>query len=348
MRRSSRVMTLVLVPLALLVALYVGAWFYTVGLVREALQNWAEARRVEGFTVGWDGYAISGFPFAVRVIIEKPVYGKTDAAPGYEARAPLLMGEAKPWALRHWQITAAKGARLGIEPGAARAAVTVQATTVDVTVAPRQGDAANAHPATGVAIAADGLTVDGDAHVTIGHAEAQTVLPPRAGAGHLETWLSASLRLEKVVLPMSVQPLGDTVERIAARLSVKGAIPGGPRRAALASWRQEGGTLELEGLDLGWGKLAAAGSGTLALNEALQPEGALSATISGYGEIIDALVESGTMKAGDAALAKLALGLLAKPGPGGVSQITAPVTLQGGRLFIGPARIARLPNFTWE
>jgi hypothetical protein len=348
MRRSRRFIAIVLVPLALLVALYVGAWFHTAGRVREALQNWAEARRVEGFTVGWDSYAISGFPFAVRVTIEKPVFGKTDAAPGYEARAPLLVGEAKPWALRHWRITAAEGARLEVEPGTARAAVTVQATKVDVTVAPREDDAASSRPASAVGIAADGLTVDGDVHVAVGHAEAQTALPSGGGASHLETWFSASLSLEKITLPAAVHPLGDTVERIAARLSVKGAIPGGPRRAALAAWRQDGGTLEIESVDLGWGKLAVAASGTLALDEALQPEGALSATISGYGEIIDALAGSGAMKAGDAALAKLALGLLAKPGPGGLSQITAPVSLQRGRLFIGPARIARLPNFTWE
>ena len=44
----------------------------------------------------------------------------------------------------------------------------------------------------------------------------------------------------------------------------------------------------------------------------------------------------------------LALDMLAKPGPDGTQQITAPLSLQRGQAFIGPVRLARLPNFTWE
>jgi len=80
----------------------------------------------------------------------------------------------------------------------------------------------------------------------------------------------------------------------------------------------------------------------------LQPVGALTATIGGYGEIVDSLVAAGNLNAGDAAMVKVALGLLAKPAPNGGYQLDAPVTLQNGQVYLGPVRLARMPNFVWE
>jgi hypothetical protein len=85
--------------------------------------------------------------------------------------------------------------------------------------------------------------------------------------------------------------------------------------------------------------------GTLALDGDLQPEGALTATINGYGEVIDALTQSSQMREGDAPLAKIALGLLAKPGPDGISRVTAPLTLQNGQTFLGPAPLGAAAAF---
>lgn len=353
MRRKLRLKLLILLLIPALAALYAGIWYHLAGEARRGLQNWAEARRAEGFTVGWDSYEISGFPAALRITIEKPVFGKASAAPGYEAHAPLLVAEARPWAFREWHVRAPNGGHLAVEPALARPAVALDATTIDVTTAPHEHDPATGDgtpqvPGTLASIVADGITIDADSHLAIAHAAVQAVVPSRPAQSHLETWISATLQIERLTLPAAVPPLGDTIDRIAVALAVKGTIPSGPRREALAAWRADGGTLEVEKLDLGWGDLGVAANGTLALDQALQPEGALTATIKGYGAIIDALVGGGTMKAGDAAVAKLALGLLAKPGPDGSSQVNAPVTIQGGRLFIGPARVYRLPNFTWE
>ena len=353
MSRKFRLKLIILLSIVVLSAVYTGVWYHLAGVVRIAVQNWAEARRAEGFTVGWDSYEISGFPAALRITIEKPIFGKASAAPGYEARAPLLVGEARPWAFRDWHVMAPRGAHLTVEPAQERPAATIDAAAVDVTTAPQERTSApqtEASQAPGLlaTVTADGIAVDSGTHLAIAHATAQAVLPSRPAASHLETWISATFEADRVTLPAAVPPLGDTIDRVAAALAIKGTIPQGPRREALAAWRTDGGTLEITRLDLGWGKLGVTANGTLALDEALQPEGALTATIRGYGAIIDALVAGGTMKAGDAALAKLALGLLAKPGPDGSSEIHAPVTMQGGRLFIGPARLGRLPNFTWE
>jgi hypothetical protein len=54
------------------------------------------------------------------------------------------------------------------------------------------------------------------------------------------------------------------------------------------------------------------------------------------------------LRPGDGAVAKIGLGLLAKAGADGTPQIETPLTVQNGQLFIGPARVAKLPVFTWE
>jgi hypothetical protein len=344
--RRSRLLLLLAVLLVLVPALYSAAWYVVDGRVREALQDWAEARRVEGLKVGWDRYEIAGFPFAIRVTIEQPVYGKGDAAPGFEATAPRLIGTARPWSLRRWRVTAPSGVHLVIEPATARPQLTLDAAALEVTTGP--SEPRSSPGATAIALAVDGLTLVGDGRLAIAHAEARTILPPKAGASHRETWVAGEIVLDSVTLPTEIPPLGRSVDRLAAELSIKGEIPPGQRRPALARWRQDGGTLEVESLDLVWKSLQVSATGTLALDADLQPEGALTAAIRGYGEIIDALVAADTVKAGDAAVAKIALGLLAKPGADGVSRVTAPLSLQNRQLFLGPARLARLPNFTWE
>ena len=339
---------LILAALVLVAASYGSYWYSVAELVRGGILDWSTARRAEGFTVGWDRYAVGGFPFLLRVTIERPIFGQSGIEPGYTAQAPILVGEARPWALDRWRLTATRGARLAIQPGPARPAVTVAANALAGTVQPGEGGDAASRPGTAVALSADGIAVVGPIPLAIAHAGAQTTIPAHAVANHLETWLSASLSLTGVTLPQAVQPLGDTIDRLAAAVAVKGTIPGGPHREALAAWRDDGGTLEIASFDLVWGNLRLGAKGTLALDAALQPVGALTALIRGYNDIVDALAVAGSVRAGDAALAKLALGFLAKEGPDGAYEISAPLTLQNGYAFLGPARLARLPVFTWE
>jgi hypothetical protein len=339
---------LVVITLGIAAALYAGYWYSAAEVVRRGLLDWSAARRSEGFTIGWDRIEVGGFPFALRVAIEKPIFGQSRIEPGYEARGPLLVGEARPWALGQWHITAAQGGTLAVQPGPERPAIDLAAASLDGTVMPGQDGDATTNAGTDVTLAAEHLTVSGQTSLAIAHAVARARIPGGAVASHLDTWLSASFALDGVALPVTVPPLGSTVERIAANLAIKGTIPGGARRQALAAWRDDGGTLELESFALAWGKLALDAKGTVALDAALQPLGALTATIRGYGQIIDALVATGNLKAGDAALVNLGLGVLAKPAPDGQYQLDAPLTLQNGQVYLGPVRLARMPSFVWE
>ena len=116
----------------------------------------------------------------------------------------------------------------------------------------------------------------------------------------------------------------------------------------LAAWRDAGGTVKLDNLELRWGGLGATATGTLALDRELQPIGGFSGAIEGYDRVLQALVVAGRLPAGDAGLAQLALTLLAKAGPDGRPQIATSFTIQNGQMFLGPARLGPAPRLAWK
>src|SRR5450432_2053512 len=93
---------LILVALVLVAASCTFYWYWVADLVRGGILDWSAARRAEGFTVGWDRYLVSGFPFLLRVTVEQPVFGQTGIEPGYAAQARLLVAQARPWMLDRW------------------------------------------------------------------------------------------------------------------------------------------------------------------------------------------------------------------------------------------------------
>jgi hypothetical protein len=272
---------------------------------------------------------------------------QTTIDPGYDLRAPVLVGTAPPWPLTRWRLEASEGIDGELQPGPARPALRLEAARADGEVAP-EAASEGAVGGTRLNVRLGDAVLQADSPYRVARAEFEAVLPGHPAPDHRTIWLPAALRVSRLTLPSGVAKFGDVIEELRLRAAVKGTIPGGKRRAALATWRDRGGTVEIEALGLDWGPLAVNGAGTLALDAELQPIGALTAKVQGYGEIVDALAASGALKAGDAALAKVGLGLLAKPAGNGRPEIATPVTLQNGQLFLGPIRIADLPRFTWE
>jgi hypothetical protein len=236
-------------------------------------------------------------------------------------------------------VTAPQGTRVeGPNEGDA-----ITAATIDTAVAIGANNDAT------VAVTAHEIAGSGaGAALRIADAEAQLALPGRPPADHRQEGARVTLQFMGIALPQAVPSLGATVDSVTLSGALKGAVPAGKLRDALSAWRDDGGTIELEQGTLRWNSLAANANGTLALDAGLQPIGALTATIENQNAVIDAAVAGGTMRAQDANLAKVLLGLMAKPGADGKKQLTLPVTLQNRRLFLGPAQIAVLPAVTWE
>lgn len=147
-----------------------------------------------------------------------------------------------------------------------------------------------------------------------------------------------------------VKSLGTELSRVAAEMSLRGPLETESiSPETLARWRDAGGTVEIESLELIWGPLGFAGEGTLAVDNALQPVGAFSARISGLDKLIDLLEQRGQIRKQQAAIARIAMAVLTRtPANGGPPEARVPVTIQDRVVSIGPISLFQLDPIVWN
>ena len=157
--------------------------------------------------------------------------------------------------------------------------------------------------------------------------------------------LDLALQVEGLAVPEPPRyALGNLLSAAQLDASFKGALPPGPLAKSVASWRDAGGVIEVNRLALRWGPLEADGEGTLALDNANRPLGAMTARIRGYTETVDALAAAGVMRPRDAGTLKIALNLVARrSGSGGPGELNVPITAQDGRLNVAGFSLLALP-----
>lgn len=336
---KARRVVLSLVAVAVVVpAVYGAYWKYIAGKLRERLGPWAEARAAEGYLIRWDKARIAGFPGAFRIDFTNLNVATLRPLP-IAITAGSASAWAMPWNFRHWEFSAAGGAQMLEPTGTAGFAMKRLDGALDV-----EGRTATALDLTALNITGIGLA-DG---IEVGDAEAHIELPATPPQSHTDTALGLSLQVGDATLPKPVPGFGNTLSGFALSAQFKGALPPGPFVQALGAWRDDGGTIELQSLRLRWGSLLLDASGTLALDSALQPEGAFSAIVTGQDSAVDLAVMSGTLKPDAAAAVKVLLGLLSQPTAGGQSAVTLPMTLENERLYIGPAKVADIPPIRWH
>src|SRR5579885_892780 len=186
-----------------------------------------------------------------------------------------------------------------------------------------------------------------DGHVAARTADFWAIVPARSPAGHDQPDLGVAVDLRGLSVPEAPPGFAPAIDELALGATVMGPIPAGVPRRAAAAWRDAGGTVELDHFRLVWGGLKVAASGTLALDQDLQPIAAFSGTVSGFDAVIAALVASGRMSESDGRLARLGLSLLAKPGPDGKPELASSLTVQNGEIYLGPAKLGPAPRLVW-
>ena len=333
MRRALPIAAAVLI---LALAAYTGYWFYSAHRLRDGLAPWAAAQQKAGYDITWQSVAVEGFPFAFRLRFADAALAAQRPLP-YRLTSPALHLAAAPWDIEDWHVTAPQGATL-----ATPAAASLTTGAIEGTIATAGGGAR-------IALHAAGLTGGGLAQgLAVDAADAQVTLPAHPPASHTDPALSLSLTLNQTTLPTSPPGFGRKIATLALAATLDGRLPGGPLDRALAAWRDDGGTLVLQTAHLVWDDLDATVTGTLALDNDLQPIGSLSATIAHPDALIDAAVATGMLKERFAGVIKTVLAALAHPAANGQPVVTAPITLQEGQVFLGPAAVARLPHLTWK
>lgn len=335
-------------------------WHYAAARLGEGIAVWAEERRAEGMDATYSSLEVTGFPWLLRASVRDPVLARPERPAAASGQTPGE-GDEPAWAWRGSELVAAfrpwRPRTLDLRfPGTHQITLPLDEDgwTVFAAAARASGtldlNSAGA-PESGVFRAEDLdlVSEDGGASLAIARGNLAVFAYPPGAPRHLGTTLDLTFTGEDLDLPPDPEPpLGRRISTLQATLSLLGVLPPGPLAEAAAEWRRDGGTVELHRLYLDWGPLEVEAGGTLALDAELQPMGALTATIRGFAETIDALVAKGLVKARDGATAKVVLGLLAKePEGGGAPEVTVPLTVQNGRLYVGPVVLFRLPKVPW-
>ncbi|CAO3454526.1 DUF2125 domain-containing protein [Azospirillum argentinense] len=336
--RVRKILGFAVLALALLAGAYSVWWWQAAAAVERGVLAWMDEQRAAGAVVNHGGLSVGGYPFSIRAALEAPHLATRDV----EWRGARLVAEAPPW--NHTRIALSL-------PGEQRATV-VQANQPPFTLVAHGGGQGHVGlTLTGQPVEArlafTNLVAQPDAlPVPIAALDLTATQPSEPPASHTDTGLSVTLEARGATLPDGApDSLGREVQRLLLTARILGQPPK-PEPVSLSAWSRDGGTLQLDGLNVDWGPLKLAMNGTLALDAALQPQAALTAEVRGYQAVLDAL--QGMFRPKELAMARTMLGLLARPtGPNGEPVLTAPVTVQNRGLFLGPLKVAALPAVVW-
>ena len=314
-------------------------WWVAAGKIKLAAGDWAQAAHQKQLDVSWQDIRVAGYPLSFRLELTDVVASDKAVNPPVELRAPQISASIRPWNFQVFWLDAP--GKISVVAGA--------------DAAPLAKLAASAAEAA-VAIADDRATIwftlyqpklDAVVAVSARMISAWVIVPAHQPASHTDPGIAVAALLHDLALPTAPPGFGKTVDELGLGVTMMGALPVGPPREAATAWRDSGGTLELDHLDVHWGAIGLTGSGTLALDANLQPEGSLSGTISGYDQLLNALVAAGQVKASDARVARLGLSFLGQPGADGRPQISTSFTIQNGQMQLGPVKLGKAPRIDW-
>ncbi len=353
---SRRKLLAALVIVVALSAAVTVAWRYASNAFREGIEAWAEARRADGMLVSYGAVTMQGFPFRLQAVIRDPVISKPVPRPPWEGGPDLdwelrgneVVAGIRPWNPRRVELRF---------PGTNQITVPVGARGTTVFAAASRASGKFEFDSEGVPTAADlylqdfdMLSEDGEESVSMSRAEISGVTHAASTPAHQSATFELAASGKGINLPAQLEaPLGRFINAVELQASLMGVLPAGDLTEAAKAWRDDGGTIEIHRLHLEWGPLVIEAGGTLALDAALQPIAGLSAIVRGHAETIDALVAGGVVQHNDGETAKQVLGLLAKsPKAGGPPELTVPLTLQNGWIYVGPVALARVSQIYWN
>lgn len=324
-----------LAVIAASLALFAGAayslyWFHAAGQVRSRAQSWAESHRGQGWTVDWQDLEIGGFPWRLTMTLAQP-HAVTPS--GLSWSAGHLRVSIHP--LRPDKTHLSTSGRQDIWWNGRDLGMDLVSLAADLSPGTVDAHAHGLRHASGLAFADMALSL--------------ARLPPRpATAGHPASWRFA-LSARDVTLPSAIGIAGFADQMPLAEISgrVMGDLPDLPPLAAIAGWSKQGGVLELDHVAADWPPLGLEGDGTAALDPHGQPLVALSTRIRGFESLMDRLGQNGLIDPASGRTLKTILGLMSKPDTRGRPAIAAPLSIQDGQLYLGPARLTTVPAIPW-
>jgi hypothetical protein len=350
----SRLITPWTVITCAIVVVYVAAWFVVSHILRSGIEDWVTDRRNDGWTVEHGTIAMSGFPYSWQATIDAPRLANARQKLSYRWSGPAIALNWQPWNPHTVNYTTSGTHKIHVGPGSHAAF-----PETDLKMARGEGQVMfgpQGRLSRLEILLDDGILVQPDLPSLRFNRFLASIdnNPPPNGVKPAQPHLIPSFRLDSEIFGLTLPegqrlPLGRTFGHIALEGIIMGNIPSGRPAEALLVWQQDGGTVEINRLDVGWGPLKVRTSGTMALDSALQPVAALTGIITGYNKTLEVLATAKLIEPGIAHMGKFALGSMARPSTtGGQPEIEVPVTLQKRWLYVGPIKLLQLPTIRWH
>ncbi|MSO92411.1 MAG: DUF2125 domain-containing protein [Rhodospirillales bacterium] len=352
--RRKRLSAAVAVAAALAAAAYGVYWLQVAESVEAGVVGWIAQRRAEGFEVAYTGIRVRGFPFSLRVLVDNPRMGQPHGFRGWDWRGKRVVVRVSPWDLTRATVSLIGRHKLDIGTPDGTLALTGESRNIEAELQLSRGllgtvtvavDDVELHPEEPYSAEREAATL------SLKSARATFRRPPvPAGGDHRTATVMGEIALDGLRLPQAAGlPLGRDVSHAGGTVKVLGEIPREPWPEAIARWRDNGGTIEIEALRVAYGPLRLQIDGTLALDGDLQPIGAFSGRAEGFYETVDALRERGVVRGRDATTARFVLGALARrPEGGGAAVLDLSISLQDQKLFTGPIPLMQVGRIRWE
>jgi hypothetical protein len=339
MRRST-VFRLAGVVLVIGIGAYSIFWWIAAGRIEDAATTWQDTARAQKIDATWQGMRVTGYPLSFHLDLSDVAIKDSAINPPAGLHAPTISAIVHPWNFHAAWFVAPDGLNATFGPDETPF-VRVGAERGGGSVAQADDGSSTIWLSLYQAKAESGITLGARA------VHAWVILPPSAPATHQDAGIGVAVIAHDLGLPTAPTGFNPTIDDIGFGLTMMGALPSGPLRQAAAAWRDDGGTIELDHLHLRWGDMEITGTGTLALDNDLQPIGGFSGGVSGFDQLLNALVAAGRVKASDARVARVALAMLAKAGPDGRPEISTSLTIQNGQMYLGPAKLGPAPRINW-
>lgn len=340
-----RPLFLVLSVAILLLLAYTAFWATAAGRLRTALATAPEqALAGQGIVLALGDPVVEGFPLHLTVRLAGL---RAQWPTGTVVETGPLELTAWAWAPSDIAVTGKGPVRLDLAGSSRHAPVAGQAA--GLTGALVLGAEGHIRSATLMLEQPRTAAAGGLGPLSAGAATATWTAPLKAPAGPTDPQGRTSLLIQGLELPGAVPaPLGHRVDQIALSFEPHGPLPARPDAQGLAAWRDGGGTLEILALRLLWSGIDMRVEATLALDRDMQPEGAGTAELSGSDPLVDMMIQTGSLEAGQGKAVKAALGMMARRTVDGRHAVAVPVTLQDRKLFIGPIPVATVPPVSWD
>lgn len=347
--RSFNAFRMIILPSIGLVILllFTQGWFMLADSVTEGWTRWAAAQKTNGWTITSEPPQRRGYP--VKVDIGLPSLRIIGPAGGLEAQSAALTFNGWAPGTPIFRITGpvtltlADGQKLSGAVEEAKGTLTQSTTGIALSVIIT--NFRGRQMTTGVPVSLDSLTLTVDPLTSGAGAPDRTPVYRLAGA------------IKALTLPQTVTgQFGTALTEAVLQGEIRGpfVVPGtggakGPATLvqALKTWRDGGGTLEVQRLYVDWAPLKIGVAGTMALDEGLQPEGAFSTSINGLVPMLDRMERQGVVRGRDASIARVLLGAMGQRGADGSVTHSLPLSIQNQKLTVGPVPLIQMPPVRW-